>query len=150
VNSPYFKLPPQKEISKMYLLVPAKLVNEPWNKRKLVGQKCPLKRKDIWALRVRLEMTPIHDRDLAMFNLAIDSKLRASDLVKLRVKDASIGGKLLKRTMIIQQKTSLPVQFELTEPTRDVLDEYIHALNLRFNDYLLETGSKAYKHLYPL
>ncbi len=126
----------------MHLLEPPKTVNEPWNKGKLVGQKCPLKRRDIWALRVRLEMTPNHDRDLAMFNLAIDSKLRASDLVKLRVKDVSIGGKLLKRTMIIQQKTSLPVQFELTEPTRDVLDEYIHSLNLRFNDYLFESRNK--------
>ncbi len=104
----------------MYLLEPPKPKHEPWNKGKLIGQKSPLKRRDIWTLRVKLELTPKHERGLAMFNLAIDSKLRASDLVKLKVKDISVGGKMLKRAMIIQQKTALPVQFELTKPTRDV------------------------------
>ena len=88
-------------------------------KGKLIGQKSPLKRKDIWTLRVKLELTPKHERGLAMFNLAIDSKLRASDLVKLKVKDISVGERILKRAMIIQQKTALPVQFEITKLTRD-------------------------------
>ena len=76
----------------MYLLEAPKPQPEPWNKGKLVGQKTPLKRRDIWALRVRLEMIPNHERALAMFNLAFDCKLRASDLVKLKLKDVSVGG----------------------------------------------------------
>lgn len=129
----------------MYLLEPPKPKHEPWNKGKLIGQKSPLKRKDIWTLRVKLELTPKHERGLAMFNLAIDSKLRASDLVK--VKDISVGGRILKRAMIIQQKTSLPVQLEITKSTRDALACHINLLNLRYNDYLFESRSKKGFHI---
>ena len=87
---------------------------EPWNKGKLVGQKAPLKLKDIWAIRVRLQLSN-HTRDLALFNLAIDSKLRACDLVKLRVRDVSHGERIAGRTIVMQQKTQRPVQFEITE-----------------------------------
>ena len=131
----------------MYLLEHPKQKHEPWNKGKLIGQKSPLKRKDIWTLRVKLELTPKHERGLAMLNLAIDSKLRASDLVKLKLKDVSVGGKILKRAMIIQQKTALPVQFELTKPTRDVLTCHINDLNLRYDDYLFESRSKKGFHI---
>ena len=89
----------------------------PWNKGKLVGQKAPLKPKDIWAIRIHLQNAK-QVRDLAMFNLAIDSKLRGCDLVALRVRDVSHGGQLLSRTAVIQRKTQRPVQFEMTEPTR--------------------------------
>ena len=84
----------------MYLLAPQKPKHKLWKKGKLIDQKCPVKRKDIWSLRVKLEMKSRHERDLAMFNLVIDSTLRASDLVK--VKGVSVGGKLLKRAIIIQ------------------------------------------------
>ncbi len=62
---------------------------EPWNKGKLVGQKAPLRLRDIWAIRVRLKIAN-KDRDLALFNLAIDSKLRACDLTKLRIRDIAM------------------------------------------------------------
>lgn len=90
---------------------------EAWNKGKLVGQKPPLKPKDIWAVRIHLQNAHAV-RDLAMFNLAIDSKLRGCDLVGLRVRDITHGNPTLARAMVIQRKTQRPVQFELTEPTR--------------------------------
>jgi hypothetical protein len=78
---------------------------DPWNEGKLVGQRAPLKLKDIWAIRVRLQLSD-RSRDLALFNLAIDSKLRACDLVKLRVRDVSHGDLIAARTMVMQQKNS--------------------------------------------
>jgi hypothetical protein len=76
----------------------------PWNKGKLVGQKAPLKLRDIWAIRVRLELAD-RKRELALFNLAIDSKLRGCDLVQLRVGDVAHGDRIAARTIVIQQKT---------------------------------------------
>jgi hypothetical protein len=93
---------------------------EPWNKGKLVGQKAPLKLKEIWAIRVRLQLAD-RRRELALFNLAIDSKLRACDLVKLRVRDVCNGQVVAARAIILQQKTRRPVQFEITEPTREAV-----------------------------
>ena len=96
----------------MYQLLKYKLEKVPWNKGKLVGQKRPLKLQEIWAIRIRLQIDTQH-RDPALFNLAIDSKLRACDLLKLRVSDVSNGGRVGSRAMIMQQKTQRPVQFEL-------------------------------------
>src|SRR5580765_6572921 len=79
-------------------------IREPWNKGKLVGQKAPLKLKEIWAIRVRLQLAN-RRRELALFNLAIDSKLRACDLVKLRVRDVCHGGGMASRAIVLQQKT---------------------------------------------
>ena len=76
----------------------------PWNKGKIIGQKAPLKLKDVWAIRTRLQMDN-RLRDLALFNLAIDSKLRACDLVKLKVSDISHGDQVARRAIILQQKT---------------------------------------------
>ncbi len=90
---------------------------EPWNKGRLIGQKPPLKLKDIWAIRIHLQIGK-RIRDLAMFNLAIDSKLRGCDLVNLRVRDIAHSNHLLPRAMIMQRKTQRPVQFELTEQSR--------------------------------
>ncbi len=90
---------------------------ETWNKGKLVGQKPPLKPKDIWAIRIRLQ-NEHRVRDLAMFNLAIDNKLRGCDLVNLHVRNVTHGNQVLLRAMVVQRKTQRPVQFELTEPTR--------------------------------
>ena len=98
--------------------------HQPWNKDKLVGQKAPLRLRDIWAIRVRLQLrTAI--RDLALFNLAIDSKLRACDLVKLRVRDVAHGERISHRAIVLQQKTQSPVQFEITEPTRLAISAWI-------------------------
>ncbi|WP_269620750.1 hypothetical protein [Zhongshania sp. BJYM1] len=90
------------------------LVNSksPWNKGKLIGQKPPLKLHEIWSIRIRLEMAN-RIRDLALFNLAIDSKLRSCDLVKLMVSDIAHGSHILKRAMVMQQKTQSPVRIPL-------------------------------------
>ena len=88
---------------------------EPWNKGKLVGQKAPLKLKEIWAIRIRLQLSH-RVRDLALFDLAIDSKLRACDLVKLRVRDVSHGDRIAARAIIMQQKTH--VNARLISPAR--------------------------------
>ena len=97
-----------------------------WNKGRLVGQKRPLRPKEVWAIRVRLQIKR-RERDLAMFNLAIDSKLRGCDLVSLRVDDIAAGGRVRDRATIIQQKTGRPVQFEITEQTRALLQDWLSA-----------------------
>jgi len=97
---------------------------EAWNKGKLVGQKAPLKPKDIWAIRIHLQNAHAV-RDLAMFNLAIDSKLRGCDLFSLRVRDVTHKSQVLSRAMVVQRKTQRLVQFELTEPTRTAMAAWI-------------------------
>src|SRR4051794_17445731 len=89
----------------------------PWNKGRLIGQKRPLKPKDVWAIRVRLQLEGCK-RDLALFNLAIDSKLRGCDLVSLQLDDVSVGIRVRDRATMIQKKTGTPVQFEIMEQTR--------------------------------
>jgi len=108
---------------------------EAWNKGKLVGQKPPLKPKDIWSIRIHLQNAHAI-RDLAMFNLAIDSKLRGCDLVNLHVRDVTHGSQILPRAMVIQRKTQRPVQFELTEPTRVAVAAWIENAHLRSDQYL--------------
>ena len=103
---------------------------EAWNKGKLVGQKPPLKPKDIWAIRFQLQ-SEHRVRDLAMFNLALDSKLRGCDLVNLRVRDVTHGNQVLARAMVTQRKTQRPVQFELTEPTRTAVTAWIEKAKLK-------------------
>ena len=92
----------------------------PWNKGKLVGQKSPFKLKEIWAIRVRLQLQH-RLRELALFDLGIDSKFRGCDLVKLKVRDICHGYHVAARAMVMQQKTGRPVQFEITEPIREAL-----------------------------
>jgi len=99
-------------------------VRPPWNKGKIVGQKTPFKLKEIWAIRIRLQLA-VRRRELALFNLAIDSKLRACDLVSLRVRDVCHGQTIAARTIVMQQKTQRPVQFEITEPTREAVGAWI-------------------------
>jgi len=91
---------------------------EPWNKGNIVGQKAPLKPKDIWALRVRLQMER-RVRELALFNLGIDNKLRGCDLVALRVRDVCHGDQVAWRAIVMQHKTQRPVQFKITAATRE-------------------------------
>lgn len=121
-------------------------VRPAWNKGKLVGQKAPLKLRDIWAIRVRLQLGR-RTRDLALFNLAIDSKLSACDLVKLRVADVANGGTISSRAVVLQQKTGRPVQFEITQLTRESLTAWIAAAALRPGDYLFPTRLHASPHL---
>jgi integrase len=113
---------------------------------KLVGQKSPLKLKEIWAIRIRLQLAS-RTRDLALFNLAIDSKLRACDLVKLRVCDVSHGERVSARATVMQQKTQRPVQFEITEPTRDALTSWITHAALRSENHLFPSRLQDSPHL---
>lgn len=92
----------------------------PWNKGKLTGQKPPLKLREIWAIRTRLQMAA-NTHELAIFNLAIDSKLRTCDLTRLQVQDVCPGSHVGSRATVVQQKTQRPVQFEITEQTRQSL-----------------------------
>ena len=102
---------------------------DPWNKGRLIGQKRPLKPKDVWTIRVRLQLEG-HRRDFAMFNLAIDSKLRGCDLVRVRIDDVCAGGRVRDRATVIQKKTGRPVQFEVTEQTRSAIGEWLAAFDV--------------------
>ena len=121
-------------------------IREPWNKGKLVGQKAPLKLKEIWAIRVRLQLASRH-RDLALFNLAIDSKLRACDLVKLRVRDVCHGAAVASRATVLQQKTQRAVQFEITGPTREAVGAWIGHASLTTEDSLFPSRLHGSRHL---
>ena len=112
-----------------------KQARESWNKGKLVGQKPPLKPKDVWAIWIYLQNAHAV-RDLALFNLAIDSKLRGCDLINLRVRDVTHANQVLPRAMIVQRKTQRPVQFELTEPTRSAVSAWIEKAELKSEQYL--------------
>jgi integrase len=115
-----------------------------WNKGKLVGQKLPLKLEEIWSIRIRLELAN-NLRELTMFNLALDCKLRACDFIKLKVLDIAHGATIQSRAMLIQQKTGSSVQFELTPKTRKSLQEWIAQKSLRSGDYLF--GSSRYEYV---
>jgi integrase len=121
-------------------------INLPWNKGKLVGQKAPLKLKEIWAIRTRLQLAE-RTRDLALFNLAIDSKLRGCDLVKLKVSDVAQGGRIGHRAIILQQKTQRPVQFEITEQTRTTLNAWIAQAHLTSGQFLFPSRVTTSDHL---
>lgn len=120
--------------------------HQPWNKGKLLGQKAPLRVRDIWAIRVRLQLAE-KTRDLAFFNLAIDSKLRACDLTKLRVRDIAHGKHVSSRAIVMQQKTQHPVQYEITQQTRTVLETWMHQAHLRSEDFLFPTRLHGSNHL---
>ena len=119
---------------------------EPWNKGKIVGQKAPFKAKDIWALRVRLQMES-RLRELALFNLGIDSKLRGCDLVSLRMRDICHGDQVATRATVMQQKTRRPVQFEITPATREALQKWIKQAQLRSEDFLFPSRLHESEHL---
>ena len=111
------------------------LQHDPGNKGVIVGQKSPFKLKEIWAIRVRLQLQH-RVPELAMFDLGLDSKLRACDLVKMRVRDICHGEHVSPRATVLQQKTSRPVQFEITQPTRDAVSDWIKEAKLGQDDYL--------------
>jgi integrase len=111
------------------------VTKSPWNKGRLIGQKHPLKPKEVWAIRVRLQFET-RSCDLVLFNLAIDSKLRGCDLVRLRVDDVCVGGQVRDRATLIQQKTGGPVQFEITEQTRAAIRDWLASAQLGNGQYL--------------
>ncbi len=116
---------------------PKALRLQPWNKGKLIGQKPPLRPKHVWSICTKLQVEG-HTPDLAMFNLAIDSKLRGCDVVALRVDDVAPSGYAVDRATVRQKKTGQPVRFELAEQTRQSI-----------NDYLRATGTKPGQFLFP-
>jgi len=101
----------------------------PWNRGKLIGPKPPLKVKEIWSIRVGLQVANCI-RDLTPFTLALDSKLRAGDLVALRVDDVALNGRVRSRATMMQQKTGRPVQFEITEQTREAVGRWLETKEL--------------------
>ncbi|KZK92441.1 MULTISPECIES: tyrosine-type recombinase/integrase [unclassified Pseudovibrio] len=110
-------------------------VKPAWNRGRIIGQKRPLLPKHVWAIRVRLELAG-KIRELALFNTAIDSKLRGCDLVNLKVVDVFTAGLVKERTSVIQSKTGKPVQFELMEGTRSALSKWIDSPEMIGSEYL--------------
>ena len=130
----------------MYVRRKQKQTRMPWNKGKLMGQKTPLTPQEIWAIRIKLQNDG-RRRDLALFNLAIDSKLRASDLLRIRVADVASNGKAHSRALVAQKKTKQPVRFEITERTRISIEHWIEAGGLKSSEYLFPSRLHASPHL---
>jgi integrase len=107
----------------------------PWNKGKLTGAKPPLRPKHVWSIRTKLQVEG-RARDLAMFNLAIDSKLRGCDVVALKVEDVAPSGYSIDRATVRQKKTGQPVRFELTEQTRQAVDDYLRVAGKKPGEFM--------------
>ncbi len=114
----------------------------PWNKGKLIGARPPLRPKHVWAIRTRLLLEG-RIRDLALFNLAIDSKLRGCDVVAVKVEDVAPSGYTMDRATVRQKKTGHPVKFELTDHTRQAVDDYLKAAGKKPGQYLF-TGRRGF------
>ncbi|MRX48860.1 tyrosine-type recombinase/integrase [Paracoccus sp. S-4012] len=117
-----------------------------WNKGRIIGQKRPLMPRHVWSIRVRLEMAG-NARDLALFNMAVDSKLRGCDLVGLRVRDVFAAGRAKERASMIQSKTGKPVRFEITESTRRSLERWIHDPEMIGLEFLWPSRLRGSPHL---
>ena len=107
----------------------------PWNKGRLTGAKPPLRPKHVWSIRTKLQIEG-RLRDLALFNLAIDSKLRGCDVVAIKVEDVAARGYTADRATVRQKKTGHPVRFELNEQTRQAVDDYVKAANKKAGEFL--------------
>ncbi len=118
----------------------------PWNKGRFIGPKPPLRPKQVWAIRLHLQRER-RLRDLAMFDLAVDSKLRGCDLVRLRTGQLVVNATVRQRATTIQQKTEKPVQFELTEQTRDSLLAWLIHRGGSLDDYVFPSRTRTGKHL---
>ena len=112
----------------------------PWNKGKVTGAKPPLRPKHVWAIRTKLQIDQL-TRDLALFNLAVDSKLRGCDVVAVKIDDVAPSGYAGDRASVRQKKTGRPVRFELTEPTRQAIDDYIKLAGKKPGEFLF-TGRR--------
>ena len=121
---------------------PATSKRIPWNKGKLTGAKPPLRPKHVWSIRTKLQMAD-RKRDLALFNLAIDSKLRGCDVVALKVEDIAPQGYAVERVTVRQKKTGRPVRFEVTEQTRQAVDEYLRSTNRKQGQFLFPAATPA-------
>ena len=117
-----------------------------WNKGKVVGQKPPLKPKYVWAIRTQLQLQEKR-RDLALFNFAIDSKLRGCDVVLVRMVDVAPEGFALNRATVRQKKTGQPVQFEITDNARSALDDYLRAYPQRLESWVFPGRGDGERHL---
>jgi integrase len=120
---------------------PIPLKPTPWNRGKLIGAKPPLRPKHVWSIRTKLQLEG-RIRDLAMFNIAIDSKLRGCDVVALRVGDLAPNGYAIERATVRQKKTGHQVRFELTEQTRQAVDEYVKGSGKKPSDFLFPSRRK--------
>jgi integrase len=116
-------------------LIPLPVKRRPWNKDKLIGPKPPLRSKHVWSIRTKLQIEG-RKRDLALFNLAIDSKLRGCDVVAIKVEDIAPSGYAADRASVRQKKTGHPVRFEITEQTRQALDDYIRIESRQRGEFL--------------
>jgi len=114
----------------------------PWNKGKLIGAKPPLRISQVWLIRTRL-MVEGRTRDLAMFNLAIDSKLRGCDVVAVKVEDVAPNGYTVERATVRQRKTGRPVKFELTEQTRQAIEDYLRASGRKPGEFLFASRRQS-------
>ncbi|MBR7618773.1 tyrosine-type recombinase/integrase [Phenylobacterium sp. 20VBR1] len=123
-----------------------RMPKRPWNSGRIIGAKPPLKPKHIWGIRQQLR-TAGKVRDLALFNCALDAKLRGCDLVKLRVSDVAPGGIMRDRVTVIQQKTGRPVPFEITDASRDALSAWLALRGTRADDWLFPSRSRPGDHL---
>ncbi len=123
-----------------------RMPKRPWNSGRIIGAKPPLKPKHIWGIRQQLR-TAGKVRDLALFNCALDAKLRGCDLVKLRVSDVAPGGTMRDRATVIQQKTGRPVPFEITDASRDALSAWLALRGSRADDWLFPSRSRPGDHL---
>lgn len=121
---------------------------DPWNKGRLIGQKRPLSQKEVWGIRMVLKSRG-DARGLALFNLALDSKLRACDLIKLRVTDVMNGSQVMSRATVVQQKTGSRVQFEITGEARDAILTWIKSPKLVGQKFLFPSKARPGKHLSP-
>ena len=130
----------------MYRLRILATKKKPWNKGKLLGQKHPLSLKQIWSIRHSLKIEERY-RDLALFDLAIDSKLRACDLLSLRVSDVASDGQVNRRATILQQKTRSPVRFEITSGSRRSIETWIDAARLLDTGFLFPSRHQSSQHL---
>lgn len=126
-------------------VTPAVSKRTPWNKGKIVGAKPPLRPKHVWSIRTKLHVEG-RMRDLALFNVAIDSKLRGCDVVALKVDDVAPGGYAADRASVRQKKTGRPVKFELTELTRQAIDDYLRVTGRTSGEYLF-TGRRLTGHM---
>src|SRR5271169_390701 len=122
-------------------VIPTPQKRLPWNKGKLTGAKPPLRPKHVWSTRTKLQIEG-RLRDLAMFNLAIDSKLRGCDVVAIRVEDVAAGGYTVDRATVRQKKPGRPVRFELSEQTRHAVDDYLRATGKQPGEFLF-TGHRG-------
>jgi integrase len=114
----------------------------PWNKGKLIGAKPPLRPKHVWSIRTHL-MIERRTRDLALFNLAIDSKLRGCDVVALKVENVAPNGYTIDRASVRQRKTGRPVKFELTDQTREAVDDYLRAAGKKPGEVLFTGHARS-------